>query len=106
MFGGVKRNHYLCIDNERSSRVRGEITFAEGRLRPTFIIYKGSPMLSEGNERDTLVPLKYNDYLYTTMKNLLILLFLPLFSVGISLMICRPLPCEPLVEPTYKNRYV
>ena len=40
------------------------------------------------------------------MKNILILLFLPLFSMGISLMTISPLPCEPLIEPTYKNRYV
>ena len=55
---------------------------------------------------NALVPMIYYTYLYTTMKNLLIYLTLPLFSVGISLMICRPLPCEPLVEPTHKNRYV
>jgi len=53
-----------------------------------------------------LLSLLLNDILLLLMKNLFILMFLPLFGVGISLMICRPLPCEPLVEPTYKNRYV
>ena len=40
------------------------------------------------------------------MKNLLIYFTLPLFSLGITLMTLSPLPCEPLIEPTYKNRYV
>jgi len=41
------------------------------------------------------------------MKNLLIYITLPLFGVGISLMICRPLPCEPLVNPLKEEgRYV
>ena len=49
------------------------------------------------------------------MKNVLILMFLPLFSVvdrtrqwslGISVMTLSPLPCEPIVEPLNKNRYV
>jgi len=40
------------------------------------------------------------------MKNLLILMFLPLFSAGISLMISRPVPCEPLVSTIEGRRYV
>ena len=40
------------------------------------------------------------------MKNVLILMFLPLFSLGISIMTLSPLPCEPIVEPLNKNRYV
>ena len=39
------------------------------------------------------------------MKNLLILMFLPLFSVGISMMISRPVPCEPLVSVIEGRRY-
>jgi len=39
------------------------------------------------------------------MKNLLIILLCPLFSLGISMMVVGSIPCEPLVEPTYKNRY-
>ena len=44
-------------------------------------------------------------YLYSTMKNLLILLFLPLFGLGMSIMICKPLPCEPQLSLTTEKRY-
>ena len=32
-------------------------------------------------------------------------MFLPLFSVGISMMISRPVPCEPLVSTIEGRRY-
>jgi len=39
------------------------------------------------------------------MKNLFVLMFLPLFGVGISMMISRPVPCEPLVSVIEGRRY-
>ncbi len=66
-------------------------------------IYKGPHLLL----KKRFVLYKSYCYLYSTMKTLLILFFLPLFSVGISMMITRPLPCEPLVEPLREEgRYV
>ena len=104
-------NPYLCIDNERSSRAGslGDAWSVDSNL--PYNIYKGPHDLVDEMicllKTDTTVEyVIYYSYLYTTMRNLLIYITLPLFSVGISLMICRPLPCEPLVEPTYKNRYV
>lgn len=63
MFGGVIYNHYLCIDNVREMSGWGNNTSWSVDSNLLYKIYKGSPMLSEGNERDTLVPLKYNVYL-------------------------------------------
>jgi hypothetical protein len=41
------------------------------------------------------------------MKNLFVILLYPLFSLGISFMVVRPLPCEPLVDPLKEEgRYV
>ena len=63
MFGGVIYNHYLCIDNVREMSGWGNNTSWSVDSNLLYKIYKGSPMLSERNERDTLVPLKYNVYL-------------------------------------------
>lgn len=67
-----------------------------------YILYKDPPHLI----KETFDLIKCYSYIYSTMKNLCILMFLPLFSVGISMMISRPVPCEPLVSTIEGRRYV
>lgn len=82
MFGGVKRNHYLCIDNVREMSGWGNNTSWSVDSNLLYKIYKGSPMLSEGNERDTLVPLKYNLYLCGMITILYLISPLIIWSVA------------------------
>ena len=51
-------------------------------------------MLSEGNERDTLVPLKYNVYLYCIMKTILLInLIIGYVTMGAVLLIGGSIMC-------------
>ena len=82
MFGGVIYNHYLCIDNVREMSGWGNNTSWSVDSNLLYKIYKGSPMLSEGNERDTLVPLKYNVYLCGMITILYLISPLIIWSVA------------------------
>lgn len=82
MFGGVIYNHYLCIDNVREMSGWGNNTSWSVDSNLLYNIYKGSPMLSERNERDTLVPLKYNVYLCGMITILYLISPLIIWSVA------------------------
>lgn len=82
MFGGVIYNHYLCIDNVREMSGWGNNTSWSVDSNLLYKIYKGSPMLSERNERDTLVPLKYNVYLCGMITILYLISPLIIWSVA------------------------
>ena len=82
MFGSVIYNHYLCIDNVREMSGWGNNTSWSVDSNLLYKIYKGSPMLSEGNERDTLVPLKYNVYLCDMITILYLISPLIIWSVA------------------------
>jgi len=101
MFGGLIYIHYLCIDNVREMSGWGRNT--SWSVDSTLLLY--IIIDPPSFVRDLVVYMKYYYYI-CTMKNLLILMFLPLFSVGISMMISRPVPCEPLVSVIEGRRYV
>ena len=82
MFGGVIYNHYLCIDNVREMSGWGNNTSWSVDSNLLYKIYKGSPILSERNERDTLVPLKYNVYLCGMITILYLISPLIIWSVA------------------------
>ena len=82
MFGSVIYNHYLCIDNVREMSGWGNNTSWSVDSNLLYKIYKGSPMLSERNERDTLVPLKYNVYLCGMITILYLISPLIIWSVA------------------------